>query len=157
MPPKPAARPASGVGQPVAGTLDYRQLGAVLRREVDAALDATSDEYRKKVIEALPDVFEAMTVMARGFRLQATKADKEGNEYTVVFLVAPHWPAIKYLGDWVRSLLGQGEAKTTYHDLPDDTKELMKRFIEAQEREKRPDTIPIGPDGIVDLGHPGGS
>lgn len=113
-----------------------------LKNRVRDLMRQGGDEYAMKVLEEMPNIFDALLALAQGITIRDVVNEK-------TYRVPPDWQAVKYLADWGRQIMGMDTARRVEHDLPDDTKALMRDYLEAKQREEP--AVVEAPDGVVVL------
>ena len=138
---KPLKSPAKQVGDEAVAVIPYDALARQVNIQISESLQQGSEELKRRVLAEMPDILAGVIALARGIKV----SDLAGDTYTV----PPFFQAAKFLLNWGRSFIGQGERRIT--DLPEDTKELLRRYVEAQEgRYEAPIEYPVR-DGVTVL------
>ncbi len=126
---------------------DVRSTVATMTRLLQDELETKGSDVRAKILDSFDDTLAAVEALAHGIKAVKTNP-VSGEEF--VYSLPPHWPALKWLADWGRQILKQGPMTTQEHTIDDETKQIMKDFI--QEGRKRQ---PVAQEeGVFMLGKP---
>ena len=116
---------------------------------VDAELKRVGSEARQQLVESLPATLELIQALAAGIVVEVGRK-VDGQFVQVVYRVPPFWPAIKYLSDWGRKIVGTDPAERKEVGLTQETMDFIREGIKAQ-GPSRPQ-LPAPRDGVVILG-----
>lgn len=123
-----------------------RSMSTAVRDE----LMVEGSEARARILASFDDTLTAIERLAHGLTVQKLVIDKEGNAEEIVYSLPPFWPALKWLADWGRQIVKEGPKTVQEHDIPEDTKKLLREFMQGGPNRE----APRQQDGVYQLGDP---
>ena len=130
---------------PAPREVGYGSLRKSFEHALSAELNQIEDESLRKILEEAPGLLDAAVALAGGITVQKFTSG-ENNVYSV----PPYWPAVQYLLNWIRQLIGQGAVNRTEHGMNKDDRKLIEKWI-AESGDKAAPIVP-GPEGVYTLG-----
>lgn len=145
MSPKGKPHKTNAPELPVPKVVGYGSLRKSFETALATELNQIEDEALRKILGEAPGLLDAAVALASGITVQ--KFTQNGD---AVYTVPPYWPAVQYLLNWIRQLIGQGAVNRTEHGMNKDDRKLIQDWIKSGRDGDPPPRS--GPDGVFTLG-----